>query len=712
LFVPLFVLGAAVLYGRSLWAMRRWTGLAIIAGILTVGPLLWFDASNAERAGEYLSKTTSFQPGQSLQQSAVRLFEQYRTFFSSYFLFENGDPIPRHSVPGFGELYWSMAPLLVLGLFWAAWPGRPGGKLLLWWVFLYPMAPALMNEIPSASRGIIGVPAFCLLAAAGAVCFLGLAGRLRRWPRAALAVQIVAVITWLGFFGAEARRFWLSYVTDYRAQAAEAFQYGYRETIHFMEKRRRKYGRLFLTANNVNQPQIFAAFYGRFDPRRWQYVQDAGYEILDPAEFGRYKMNRSMLAALRPDDLYLFEDYEVVRRIRRPDGAVEFVIIDAKTRRQFLTDWLILGPFENPSGAGVRIDYVTPAAVERRSYSGAVGPIYWRQVMPQFVRVNLNQFYQRTLGLARRSYDWLCAYAVTQVETATARDAFLELRSKANSIRAWVEGKPLSPAAAVDEEPRRWPLRLQPGPNELLLKVCKNDGEWEFTARVTDEKGRDLPDLTTQPVLRRVPPPIAAAPQKPQQLVNGFAKIVRFEEESLTYADYRGDSPAWWEHMGDPNGAVVWETDPCPKRVPTVFAFTAVVGEARGTAELWVNREYALTFPTGAFTDRQRWQRGAYVLEFAPSKVGQFRSGYWLLYVPEEQIVAGKPVELRVAHASGLRHSFFMIKGRDDTVAHEHLTLEKVASGFEATVGSPRANDEAIASEVPVVAVTTGNDDA
>jgi hypothetical protein len=163
--------------------------------------------------------------------------------------------------------------------------------------------------------------------------------------------------------------------------------------------------------------------------------------------------------------------------------------------------------------------------------------------------------------------------------------------------------------------------------------------------------------------------------------------------------------------MGDPDGAVVWETDPCPQSAPTVFAFTAVVGDARGTAELWVNREYALTFPTGTFTDRQRWQRGPYVLEFVPEQMGHYRSGYWLLYVPEQQTSAGKPVELRVAHASGLRHSFFMIKGRDDTATHESLSLANVASGLQPATGPESAGDEQTGSEpAPPVATTRDRD--
>ena len=68
-------------------------------------------------------------------------------------------------------------------------------KLLLWWLVLYPVAPSMMNEIPSATRGIIGAPILCLLAGVGfaaalrALRFLAprravgrrAAGRRRRW---------------------------------------------------------------------------------------------------------------------------------------------------------------------------------------------------------------------------------------------------------------------------------------------------------------------------------------------------------------------------------------------------------------------------------------------------------------------------------------------------------------------------------------------------
>jgi len=48
--------------------------------------------------------------------------------------------------------------------------------------------------------------------------------------------------------------------------------------------------------------------------------------------------------------------------------------------------------------------------------------------------------------------------------------------------------------------------------------------------------------------------------------------------------------------------------------------------------------------------------------------------------VPAEQVTAGQPLQLRVAHRDGAPFSFFQIKGRQDTAAFEHLTLQSAAA--------------------------------
>ncbi len=706
LFVPLFLLGASLIYMRRLWAVRWWTLLAALLALLTVVPVVVFDFQHRDRSQQYFAHTTTLNANQSVRENAERVVDQYERFFSRDFLFDHGDPLLRHSVPGFGELYWCMLPLLGLGLLWALWPGHPEGKLLLWWLFLYPIAPALMNEAPSASRGFIGVGAFCLLAACGAAAFLQAIRWLVRWPRVALALQSAAVAAFLVFLAPEAWRYWRAYVDKYPAQAADAFQYGYRDTIHFMESRRSDYDLLLLTANNVNQPQVFPLFYNATDPKHWQQTSNNGYLIIDPSEYGRYRMNQRILAALRVDDLRLFEDYDELHRVLTPGGKVEYVIAAVRKRRRFIRKWLLLGPFDNQGFRGANTDFVDPVDVERRAYPSFTGPVYWRRVLPQFVHIELNGVFRRAAEAAGHPGEWLCAYAVTQIRTPQLKDGMLELMGASEPFRVWLDGHPLmpsSPSPTLRRVPQYVPVHLHSGDNELLIKACKTVGEWNFTARLTDVQHHDLEGIEVVPALRRPPPAAAAQYERPRQMVDGLGTVLRFAGHADLFSDYRGNSAAWWEHLGDADGAVVWQTDPPPASEPTVFVFTASMGDAPGEAELWVNGKYALTFSTGRFPEVQRWRGGSYLLEFHPRPNGGGVSGYWLLFVPRHEITAGKPVQLRVAHINGAPNSVFMLKGYQDTAAHESLTLASLAEP-EAGRGADAAPRATVAHPPPPAA--------
>jgi len=696
LFVPLFVLGAAVVYARRFWSVRRMTAAALLLGALAAAPVVVFDINHRDRSNQYFRNTTTLNAAQTVAENATRVWNQYARFFSQSFLLERGDPLLRHAVPGFGELYWCMVPLLALGLLWCLWPGHPEGKLFLWWLALYPVAPALMNEAPSASRGVAGVAAFCLVAAAGAVVVFETLRRIMPWPRVALVLQLAAVAGLLVALGREGRRYAQAYMTAYPRAAAEDFQYGYREAIDFMEAHRAEYDLLLLTANRVNQPQIFAAFYNAQRPGGPPTVGEHGYLIIDPSEYGRYKMNQRILAALREDDLRLFDDYTELHRVLTPSGATEYVIAEPHKRRQFIREWLLLGPFDNSASGGAARADVTPETIAVRPYTSAFGPAYWRRVLPQFVKVDFNAFYGRDAEAAHKPLDWLCAYAFTQVEVAAAQPATLELAAGHQPVQAWVNGTALMERPVpLGSTPQNYPVELRAGSNQLLVKVCKTTGEWSFTARLTDETGHDLPGVTVRPALPEGP--VTAQPEAPAQLIDGFGAAVHASRQSELYADYRGNSPAWWEALEDPDGAVVWTTDPVPTRAPTVFAFTAAMSEQPGEAELWVNGQYALTFSTGEFHAPQRWQRGPYVLEFVPREQGHFLSGYFRLLVPAAQITPGRPVELRVAHVGGSPFAFFQLKGRDDTVQFEHLTTDGLVAspGADAAGGAAGTGGEA-----------------
>jgi hypothetical protein len=470
--------------------------VAALLALLTAAPVITFDLRHRDRSGQYFSRTTTLNSAQTVSENAARVWDQYRRFFSQSFLFERGDPLTRHSVPGFGELYWCMVPLLALGLLWCLWPRHPEGKLFLWWLVLYPVAPALMNEAPSASRGIIGAAAFCVVAAAGVVAVLETLRRLP-WPRVALTLQAAAVAALVIVLGREAFRYAQVYTTVYPAQAADDFQYGYRETIAFMEKLRDQYDLMLLTANRVNQPQIFAAFYNAERPGGPPNVREHGYLIIDPAEYGRYEMNQRILAALREDDLRLFDDYKELHRVMTPAGKTEFVIAEPHTRRRFIREWLVTGPFDSTGRcrrAARRRDAgdAVRAQLRQRVGAGVLAPRAAAVRAHRSQRILRPQ--RRGGGQARRVAVCVCLHAdrfalrtacLVGARRRPATDAGVAERQRAD--RKTGHRDTVAPSASI---------RLRAGASQLMVKNCKTTGDWFFTARITDKDGHDSADLT------------------------------------------------------------------------------------------------------------------------------------------------------------------------------------------------------------------------
>ena len=177
-----------------------------------------------------------------------------------------------------------------------------------------------------------------------------------------------------------------------------------------------------------------------------------------------------------------------------PAGKTEFVIAEPHTRRRFIREWLVTGPFDNTGSAGVQRADVTPATLSARSYDSAWGPAFWRRVLPQFVRIDLNAFYGRSAEAAGKPVEWLCAYAFTQVDSPSEQHAWLELGAAQQPMQAWLNGNALTEKPViVTPSPQRFPIRLHAGANQLMVKNCKTTGDWFFTARITDKDGHDMP---------------------------------------------------------------------------------------------------------------------------------------------------------------------------------------------------------------------------
>jgi hypothetical protein len=673
LFVPLFLVGFGLLYLPTVWRRPKEWMLAVPVLLLTVTPVVVFDIVHRERGNAYFRNTSILVPGRPVREMIGQFAHNYPWFFSPRFFFREGDEIVRHAVKDHGELYGFFAPLLVIGFLVLLLRRDRPSKLVLLWLALYPVGASLMNEIPSASRGFIGVAALCLAAAVGFAAIFDFAGRVR--GPSGLALRVAATLTLLGFSAVALSRYLKLYGRDYNAYAAPTiggFQYGYRQALAAMEPQRNKYGLLMLTATDVNQPQIFPLFYNRVDPRAFSRTGNPGYLVLDPAEYSRWSLARPVLYAARPEDLAFFSDYSVQKEIRAPGGQLEMLVVEVRARKNYVTAWETLGPFRSPGGNGLPQDPVNPASIARRRYPTQDGPAYWRPFTPSFVRADLNVLYRRPNG---EPPDDLCGYLFAVARAPEGQDGFLELSGSSTPTKAWWNGSPVVTAPeALPQVPEGLPVRIQPGDNTLLVRACKGTGgPWFLLARVVSADRKDTPGLTWRAEIPEGPPPPPVPETAERQVIEGFDRILAYRHEG-TYADYRGGTASWWAYRDDNDPEVRWLTSGIPKRLTTTAVFTASVSEEAAPAELWVNGEYALTFQTGSALREKTWQRGGYRLSFRSKQLIAGNSGIYLLTVPPQTAAPGTSLELRVVPLGDMGKPWFMLKGYRDTVAFEHVT--------------------------------------
>ena len=691
LFVPAFLIGFGVLFMPEL--LRHWrqflVALVVMGAVLA--PAGVFFSSQTRTGTQYFRRTTFLDPAQPWREQAERFGYNYAQFFSPRFLVNEGDPIFRHSVREFGELYPFFIPFVLLGAGVALLRRDRASKLLLWWVVLYPVAPSMMNEIPSATRGIIGAPILCLLAGVGFAAVLRalrfLAPR-RRWG---VALQAAGVLAGMGVLGVQAARYLHAYFVDYPTYAAltpGAFQFGYRDAIQYMESERGNYDLLMLSATDSNQPQVFAQFYRPIDPREWATRHDTGYLIIKPEEYTRSQPNQRVLAALHPDDVDIFSTLQVKRLIKGPGDKLAFVVADVGARKRYLNNWMILGLFPNDDGRGSDRDPVDPTDLSPRSYRGLAGrPVEWQLAPAPYASVDLNRDFVGADVRNPGNPERVCAYAVTTLRVPTARAAVLELSGSLNdTLRVWLNGRPLTPfAMMMGREPRQRDVELRAGDNGLLVQSCEDIGSWSFNARLLDANGQDMEDVVSVaavPVDAMRPPAQAA---DDVQLVEGYAGNAQGMLEQA-YPDYRGGTVSWRARVEN-HSTVSWRTAPPATAGPAVFAFTASTSDEEGDFALAIEGRPTLTFRSHRDREVHSWSGSGATLVYIPKGSAAGSTGFYLLSVPAAQITPGVPLELGVTGSGGDPLAWFMIKSYRDTLTVEHVTP---AMAVEATRGAWR----------------------
>jgi hypothetical protein len=162
----------------------------------------------------------------------------------------------------------------------------------------------------------------------------------------------------------------------------------------------------------------------------------------------------------------------------------------------WITDWKVIGPFDNTTNAGFNTPYPPEQAIDLAAeYDGKTGKVRWQglKATGDYGVVDLN----KPCG----SLKSVTGYAYAEFHSEKAGPAQLRLGSK-NGWKIWLNGKYIfgrdeyHRGAEIDQY--RLPVQLQRGRNTILVKVTQNElvedwtREWEFQLRVTDALGTPL----------------------------------------------------------------------------------------------------------------------------------------------------------------------------------------------------------------------------
>ena len=160
--------------------------------------------------------------------------------------------------------------------------------------------------------------------------------------------------------------------------------------------------------------------------------------------------------------LSLLGDAKVEPRLAQVRQSLEKKRLAGAAVREVAQAWRV-GPFADGAAEIEQAHPPEQGAIDlTASYQGASGPMAWEGVQGEHGRFATASF--------PRSKSGGSCYLYFQLQSVRRQPALLTLDSP-DAIKAWHNGRPLQALAASGPNSREWLLDLQPGSNDVLLRV-------------------------------------------------------------------------------------------------------------------------------------------------------------------------------------------------------------------------------------------------
>lgn len=311
-FVPLFVFGVFIIYFKDVWRMRRHS---FFASLLFLSVFVFF-------ARIWISPEGMARANQVMEFSPIKVIGNYFSYFDPQYLFIKGDGNLRHSILYTGGLHLFEFITVVVGFF-----GililfkRKESKLLLLWLFLYPI-PAALTQQTHALRSFIGVPILAILSAHGFVVLASLF----KTRKGKQVFSIGAAFIMIFSAGLFAKR----YFKDYPQYSMGYWEYGMRDIVQYAEKE--SFENIVISSSYGGAMYTFVLFYAKISPSQFQGDPDLDpwgrgavgkYHILSIPE--QLKVRGRTLLIAKDEDMRKMVgtqfDWRLLHKIRDPNGG-------------------------------------------------------------------------------------------------------------------------------------------------------------------------------------------------------------------------------------------------------------------------------------------------------------------------------------------------------------------------------------------------------
>jgi len=179
----------------------------------------------------------------------------YFTAFSPDFLFLNGDLNPRHSLPGFGQLYWWLLGFWLMGIYRLAKAKDKGLKRLVFgWLLISPLASCLtVGGGNQATRLFLMLPPLVILISLGIRKFFSYFG---------IFIILGSLFISLIFYSH-------NYLVHYGQEHYRYWHYGYQEAMSWLFQNENNFERIIIN-NNYEPGLLRYLFWTKKDPAIFQ----------------------------------------------------------------------------------------------------------------------------------------------------------------------------------------------------------------------------------------------------------------------------------------------------------------------------------------------------------------------------------------------------------------------------------------------------------